>query len=113
MLQDEQLYSFLQIARADWLPRRSNGRTPHFQTFMRWAKVGIFGVRLESVRVGMTLCTSREAIQRFFDRVSEVMDGRSCMFLNRMCALRELAGEGGAGGAITRRFDVGRMMVEV
>ena len=35
-----------------------------------WARNGIRGVRIETIRVGGTLCTSLEALQRFFDRLS-------------------------------------------
>ena len=53
------------------LPRRRRGRKPCFSTPWRWALHGARGVRLETLRVGGTLCTSREALQRFFDRLSE------------------------------------------
>lgn len=53
------------------LPRRRRGRKPSFSTVWRWALHGVRGVKLETLRVGSTLCTSREALQRFFDRLSE------------------------------------------
>jgi len=53
------------------LPRRRRGRKPHFATLWRWAKRGLSGVKLETLKVGGTLCTSREALQRFFDRLTE------------------------------------------
>jgi hypothetical protein len=52
------------------LPRRRQGKKPHFSTVWRWAMKGCRGVRLETIRVGGTLCTSREALQRFFDQLS-------------------------------------------
>ena len=53
------------------LPRRRRGRKPSFSTIWRWALHGARGVRLETLRCGGTLCTSREALQRFFDKLSE------------------------------------------
>ena len=56
---------------ADLLPRRRAGKRPHPSTLYRWASHGYRGVRLEVIRVGSTLCTSREALQRFFERITE------------------------------------------
>jgi len=49
------------------LPARRAGKAPSYRTVIRWAKQGILGVRLETLRVGETLCTSHEAMQRFFE----------------------------------------------
>ena len=51
------------------LPGR-NGRKIHISTLYRWANRGVKGIRLETVRVGGTLCTSQEALQRFCDGLS-------------------------------------------
>ena len=53
------------------LPHRRKGSRPHLATLYRWANRGIKGVKLETLQVGGTLCTSIEALQRFFDRLSE------------------------------------------
>lgn len=53
------------------LPRRRAGRRPHAATLYSWAREGYRGVRLETIQVGGTLCTSIEALQRFFERLSE------------------------------------------
>jgi hypothetical protein len=58
----ERVVSFREAAR-DFCPRRRHGRKPHVSTFYRWAARG-----LETIRVGGQLCTSVEALQRFFDR---------------------------------------------
>lgn len=57
---------------AKWrrLPRRRRGKRPHVSTLYRWATGGVSGVKLETIRVGGTLCTSLEALQRFFERLS-------------------------------------------
>jgi hypothetical protein len=54
----------------DELPRRRRGRKTHVSTLYRWATVGCRGVILETIQVGATRCTSREALQRFFERLS-------------------------------------------
>jgi hypothetical protein len=55
---------------ANELPRRRRGRKTHVSTLFRWTTVGCRGVVLESIQVGGTRCTSREALQRFFERLS-------------------------------------------
>jgi hypothetical protein len=39
-------------------------------TMYRWADAGVRGVKLEVIRVGGSLCTSREAMQRFCERTT-------------------------------------------
>jgi len=56
------------------LPARRGGRPVHASCLFRWAKHGLRGVRLETIRVGGTLCTSREALEGFFARLAE-LDG--------------------------------------
>jgi hypothetical protein len=53
------------------LPRRRKGKHPHPATLYSWARDGYRGVQLETIQVGGSLCTSIEALQRFFDRLSE------------------------------------------
>lgn len=50
---------------ASKLPR-INGRRPHTSTLWRWCRKGCRGTRLEYVRVGSKIATSREALDRFF-----------------------------------------------
>jgi Protein of unknown function (DUF1580) len=64
----EHVVSFAQAA--DELPRRRRGRKTHVSTLYRWATVGCRGVILETIQIGGTRCTSREALQRFFERLS-------------------------------------------
>lgn len=52
------------------LPRRRQGKKPNVATLYRWAQRGCKGVQLETVQVGGTKCTSVQALQRFFDRLS-------------------------------------------
>src|SRR4051794_26071708 len=55
---------------AEALPRRRGGRKTHVSTLYRWATIGCRGVQLETIQIGATRCTSREALQRFFERLS-------------------------------------------
>jgi hypothetical protein len=57
-----------------FLPSRRGDRPPHVSCLFRWARHGLRGVRLETIRVGGTLCTSKEALERFFARLAE-LDG--------------------------------------
>ena len=52
------------------LPRRRRGSRPHVATLYRWAQSGLRGVKLETIQIGGTCCTSREALQRFFDALT-------------------------------------------
>lgn len=66
----EQLVSFPEACK--YLPRRRAGKAPHPATLYRWANVGLNGIRLETIQIGGTLCTSIEALQRFFNDLSEL-----------------------------------------
>ena len=52
------------------LPPRPNGKRLHVSAVYRWTLRGIKGVVLETVRIGGTTYTSREAIQRFSERLT-------------------------------------------
>lgn len=67
---NETVVSLTQASRDRRLPRRRNGQRPHVATLYRWAKRGFNGVTLETLQVGGTLCTSIEALQRFFVRLT-------------------------------------------
>src|SRR4051794_17343708 len=65
----ERVYPLAKMVHA--LPRRRAGRKTAISTLYRWSKSGCRGVVLETIQVGATRCTSREALQRFFERLSE------------------------------------------
>jgi hypothetical protein len=68
---DSQSEDVITLAQAaDGLPRRRRGRKTHVSTIYRWATAGCRGVVLETIQVGATRCTSRQAMQRFFERLS-------------------------------------------
>jgi hypothetical protein len=55
---------------AGWVPRRRRGRKTHVSTLYRWTTSGCRGIVLESLQTPSGRVTSREAIQRFFERLS-------------------------------------------
>ncbi len=48
-----------------------DGRAPHPETIARWARRGCRGIRLETVLLGGRRYSSLEAIERFFNSLSE------------------------------------------
>ena len=68
-LNSEELLSLTDAARA--LPK-VGGKRPHTSTVWRWARKGLRGVRLEYVRLGHRVCTSRQALGRFAQRLADV-----------------------------------------
>src|SRR6516162_6393797 len=64
----EELFSLRNAARL--LPARRRGKRPSLSCLYRWTTVGCRNVILESVNVGGTRCTSKEALCRFVKRLS-------------------------------------------
>ena len=64
----ESLISLGEAARL--LPARRGGKKPHISCLYRWTTTGCKGVVLESLQVGGTRCTSKEALSRFFQRLT-------------------------------------------
>lgn len=71
----EQLISLTEAA--SLLPRRRRGRKASPSTCYRWSQTGVRGVVLETVQVGGTRCTSREALARFFAALSNLDSPKS------------------------------------
>ncbi len=67
--------SFSQAAKLPNLPIRRGGKRPHPATIWRWALHGVRGIKLESIMCGAVRCTSAEALQRFFDRLTAQSEG--------------------------------------
>ena len=61
----------LTMAQAAKVCPKIDGRRPHSGSIWRWAKKGVHGVRLEHVRVGRRVCTSRDALNRFFNELAQ------------------------------------------
>ena len=83
----EHLISLAEAARL--LPRRRAGKRPHVSCIYRWTTSGCKGVVLESLQVGGTRCTSREALARFFEALTH--GGRGDRPAVRSVARRERA----------------------
>jgi hypothetical protein len=66
----ETLIPLLRVPRIAWLPRRRREKRLAPSTVFRWCQRGVRGVRLETLRVGGTRCTSEAALRRFFERLS-------------------------------------------
>ena len=67
-LEQEQVMSLREAAKS--MPT-IDGKQVHLSTIWRWARKGLNGVRLEYVRVGRRVCTSREAMNRFVNALAE------------------------------------------
>src|SRR5216683_1533854 len=65
----EETIPFAEAARRLPLLRADRPVSP--ATLWRWASHGLRGVRLETVRVGGTRCTSLEALSRFFAALND------------------------------------------
>lgn len=61
---------FDEVPRLNWIPRRRRGRKLHYSTVNRWFRRGVRGVHLEAIRTGGTLCTSEQALARFFQQLA-------------------------------------------
>ena len=59
-----------EVPRLKWLPGRRAGSSLNVSTVFRWAQRGCRGMRLETIRIGGALCTSEDALKRFFARLS-------------------------------------------
>lgn len=68
----------LEEARSHRLLRKPGGKRPDFKTLVRWAKLGVRGVTLETVMKPSGYHTSEQAIVRFFERLTAPHGGGSC-----------------------------------
>lgn len=55
---------------AEMLPRPAGKEALSHKTLRTWARRGVRGVKLEVIRVGKYVMTSREAVRRFIDRLN-------------------------------------------
>jgi hypothetical protein len=74
-IQTEEVAPFAEATQ--WVPRRLGKKRPAVSTLWRWYKLGINGVRLETILVGTVRCTSRQSLQRFFSAVTAANEGSS------------------------------------
>jgi hypothetical protein len=71
----EPLIPLTQVPRLSFIPRRRAGKKLNAATAFRWASSGIRGVRLEVVRFGGTLCTTKAALLAFFRSLATTNHG--------------------------------------
>lgn len=58
------------------LPPRPNGKRVHISAVYRWMSRGIHGVVLESAKIGGSVYTSSEALQRWAEQLAAVRFSR-------------------------------------
>jgi hypothetical protein len=56
---------------AKTIPPRRAGKPCRVGTLYRWSNEGCRGIRLETIQIGGTRCTSREALTRFYKALTE------------------------------------------
>ena len=67
------LLTFAEVQRLPWLPKSRKGIS--HPTWWRWCHIGVRGVRLETICVGYTRCTTVAWLRRFFAEVAKVRSG--------------------------------------
>lgn len=61
----------LSLTEATKVLTRLNGKRPSISTLCRWCRKDLRGVRLEYIRLGRSIATSEEALDRFFEALAE------------------------------------------
>ena len=69
---DTENETLLSLTEATKVLPRVNGRKPAISTLWRWCRKGLRGVKLEYVRYGRNIVTTRQALGRFFTTLAEV-----------------------------------------
>ena len=87
---EEEVGTFSKLAKE--LPRTRKNRPVHANTLRRWALKGRHGIKLETIVIGGVTCTSREALTRFFVRLtaSEQLDAPPVRDSKRQDRVEEL-----------------------
>lgn len=67
---------WITLTEAAKLLPRIDGRKVAVSTLWRWCRKGLRGVTLEYTRVGRRICTSHQALLRFFTQLAEHDDRR-------------------------------------
>lgn len=58
-------------------PKNGNGKPPHVSQVYRHSSAGLRGITLEWLQCGATRCTSRQAIARFFRKLTAAARGEA------------------------------------
>jgi hypothetical protein len=70
----EEFIPLTQVPGLPFVPHRRRGKKLNQATVFRWAQSGIKGIRLETIRFGGTLCTTRSALLEFFRSLAPAND---------------------------------------
>jgi hypothetical protein len=70
----EELIPLTRVPALPFVPRRRRGKKLNQATVFRWANPGVRGIRLETIRFGGTLCTTKSALLEFFRRLTPTHD---------------------------------------
>ena len=68
-IEGERLMPLREVPKSRLIPGRRGGSRLNVRTVFRWALDGLRGIRLESIMIGGTRCTSVEALVRFFHAI--------------------------------------------
>lgn len=60
------------VPRLKFLPKRRNKKRLHPATIFRWAQRGVHGIKLQTVQIGGTRCTTIAMLGEFFDALDGV-----------------------------------------
>lgn len=72
---NDRLIRLHDVPAISWLPLRRGGARLNVATVWRWTMKGCAGVKLATVSVGGTLCTSDAWLREFFDAVAQARRG--------------------------------------
>jgi len=86
---DDVLLPLSQVPRLKWLPRRRRGARIAFATIWRWSKHGVRGVKLRTVSVGDTMCTTEPWLHEFFEILGAAKNGETPIVRNATPSHRE------------------------
>ncbi len=71
---DPEKEDLMSLTEATRIMPRINGRKPAISTLWRWCRKGLRGVKLEYLRYGRNIVTTRQALTRFFEALVDVDD---------------------------------------
>jgi Protein of unknown function (DUF1580) len=86
----EPLIALSDVPFLEFLPRRRHKNRPgrdkaavNRSTIYRWAKGGVDGIQLETIRIGNSLCTTEKALLQFFGKLTRRLRQRTRRPKNR------------------------------
>jgi hypothetical protein len=73
-IRTEALFSLTAASKLPCFANRRAGKRINVSTLWRWSTTGVRGVKLETVMAGGSRATSLEAIERFFEALTQAAD---------------------------------------